>query len=250
MAATLQSTGIRDELRTKPGRKLRTSAGSEVDVCCVVSRRARRYHCPVGRHFSITTTVLLSLVLGAAAADAQNLVANPDFTSGIASWHLVGRGALAHGTDGANAPGSLQAAGGLAGNATQAVVGQCITSVSPAQILDFQAEVRVVSGSPSYCRIALFESDRPDCLWIELGSEVRRTTFSGGWDSLHGGTLTTSGGTRSIEVRLHCANAAGALQALDVRFDDIVVTPTGSAAEIFSDGFESGDTVRWSSTAP
>ena len=192
----------------------------------------------------------MSLFLGAAAAGAQNLVANPDFGSGIASWHLVGRGALAHDADGATAPGSLQAAGGLAGNATQAVSGQCIAPISPAQILEFQAEVRVVSGSPSYCRIALFESARSDCLWIELGSEVRRIVFSGGWDSLHGGILTTSGGTRSIEVRLHCANATGALQALDVRFDDIVVTPTGSAAEIFADGFESGDTVRWSSTAP
>jgi hypothetical protein len=177
-------------------------------------------------------------------------VRNPAFGSGIAGWHLVGRGTLASSTDGATAPGSLQATGGLAGNATQAVAGQCVSSLSPAQALEFQARVRVVSGSPAYCRIALFESERSDCRWIGLGAEVRRTAFSGGWDLLAGGSLTTAASTRSVEVRLHCANGAGGLQALVLRFDDIAVTPAGFVAEIFSDGFELGNTSRWSSTVP
>lgn len=189
-------------------------------------------------------------LLFAAGAETQNLVSNPAFGSGIAGWHLVGRGVLASSTDGAAAPGSLQATGGLAGDATQAVAGQCVSSVSPGQALEFQARVRVVSGSPSYCRIALFESERSDCRWIGLGAEVRRTAFSGGWDLLSGGSLTTAASTRSVEVRLHCANAIGNRQALEVRFDDIAVTPAGFVAEIFSDGFELGNTSRWSSTVP
>ncbi len=189
-------------------------------------------------------------LLLAAGAESQNLVSNPAFGSGIAGWHLVGRGALAHNADGAVAPGSLQATGGLAGDATQAVAGQCVSTVSPGQTLQFQARVRVVSGSPAYCRIAIFESERSDCHWIGLGAEVRRTAFSGGWDLLSGGSLTTAASTRSLEVRLHCANAAGGLQALEVRFDDIAVIPTGFVAEIFSDGFELGNTSRWSSTVP
>jgi len=204
----------------------------------------------VNRNFSRTIVIFALVFLVTGAARSQNLVANGEFSAGIAGWHLVGRGTLSHSGDGASSAGALQAEGGLAGNATQAVAGQCITPVSPAQILDFQAEVRVVSGSPSYCRIALFESERSDCLWIGLGSEVRRTSFSGGWDSLLGGTLVTSADTASVEVRLHCAGATGDLQALEVRFDDIVVTPAGSADSIFSDDFETGDTVKWSSTVP
>lgn len=202
------------------------------------------------RQFSAAAAILGCFLLFAAGAESQNLVINPTFGGGIAGWHLVGRGGLASSTDGAAAPGSLQATGGLAGDATQAVAGQCVSTVSPGQALEFQARVRVVSGSPSYCRIALFESARSDCHWIGLGAEVRRTTFSGGWDMLAGGTLTTAASTRSVEVRLHCANPTGGLQPLEVRFDDVAVVPAGFVAEIFSDGFELGNTSRWSSTVP
>jgi hypothetical protein len=51
-------------------------------------------------------------------------------------------------------------------------------------------------------------------------------------------------------VRLHCANATGDQHAIEVRFDDVVVTPTGAVATIFADDFETGDTVKWSSTVP
>ena len=202
------------------------------------------------RQSSVAAAVFGWALLFAAGAESQNLVNNPAFSAGIAGWHLVGRGALTHDADGATAPGSLQATGGLAGDATQAVAGQCVSTVSPGQALQFQARVRVVSGSPSYCRIALFESERSDCRWIGLGAEIRRTAFSGGWDLLSGGSLTTTATTRSVEVRLHCANATGGLQPLEVRFDDIAVIPAGFVAEIFADGFELGNTSRWSSTVP
>ena len=189
-------------------------------------------------------------VLAVSSASAADLVSNGGFPSGIADWHLVGRGSMAHSADGSGAPGSLEIDGGLAGDATQAVAGQCISPVSPGQALEFEASVRVVSGSPANCRVALFESDRDDCLWIDLGAEVRRTTFSTGWDNLAGGTLTTSVWTRSVEVRLHCANAGGDTDPLQVRFDNVAVNTTGVTDVIFSDGFESGNTSAWSSVVP
>jgi len=204
----------------------------------------------VSGFFSRTAVVFGVVFVVTGAAHSQNLVANGEFGTGISGWHLVGRGALSHSGDGAISAGALQAEGGLAGNATQAVAGQCIAAVSPAQSLNFQAEIRVVSSSPSYCRIALFESEYSDCRWIGLGAEVRRTSFSGGWDSLHGGTLITSADTASVEVRLHCTTATGDLQALEVRFDDIVVMSAGPAVTIFADDFETGNTVKWSSTVP
>lgn len=212
----------------------------------IVLEMARGYNQMVRIVFSMIITLVISPFLGTGVADAQNLVTNGEFTSGVSGWHLVGRGVLSANADGA---GSLQAAGGLAGDATQGVAGQCI-AVSPAQGYAFSASVRVVSGAPSYCRIALFESDRADCLWLDLGAEVRRTTFTGGWDGLAGGTLVTSSGTHSIELRLHCANATGDRLPLEVRFDTVVVETSAGLVEIFSDDFESGDTNNWSSTQP
>ena len=198
--------------------------------------------------FSAAVIAVVS-IFAAGAAGAQNLVTNGDFASGISGWHLVGRGTLSPNNDGASSTGSLQAEGGLAGDAMQAVAGQCI-AISPSQGFTFSASVRVVTGAPSYCRIAVFESERSDCLWIDLGAEVRRTIFSGGWDSLAGGSLITSAGTGSIELRLHCAHATGNQQPLEVRFDTVIVEVDTGLLEIFSDDFETGGTGRWSSTVP
>jgi hypothetical protein len=201
------------------------------------------------RAFSAAIIAALFIFADAGAAGAQNLVTNGDFASGISGWHLVGRGTLSANSDGASSTGSLQAEGGLAGDATQAVAGQCIV-IPQSQGFVFSASVRVVTGSPSYCRIALFESERSDCQWLDLGAEVRRTTFSGGWDGLAGGSLITSTGTGSIELRLHCANSIGDRQPLEVRFDTVVVETEAGLLEIFSDDFETGGTGRWSSTVP
>lgn len=202
----------------------------------------------VRKVYIILIALLISPFLVTGAADAQNLVTNGDFSSNISGWHLVGRGTLSHDADGTGTTGSLQAEGGLAGNATHAVAGQCI-SVSASHGYTFSASVRAVSGTPSYCRIALFESERSDCRWLDLGAQVRRTTFSAGWENLAGGTIVTASDTSSIELRLHCATADEDLQAIEVRFDAVVVEAT-ILAEIFSDDFESGGTSNWSSTVP
>ena len=195
--------------------------------------------------------ILVAIVLVAASAlFAGDLVSNGSFPSDISGWHLVGRGSLAHSSDGGAASGALQIEGGLAGGATQAVAGQCLSPVTPGQTLQFGSSVRVVNGSPAYCRIALFESAGADCMWIAPGAEVRRTTFSGGWDALAGGSLTPGAGTGSIELRLHCANADGQNAALEVRFDDVIVSTGALGDAIFSDGFETGDTGEWSSVVP
>lgn len=200
------------------------------------------------------TTLFLCLVLGSIGTcgdlGAAELVSNGDFDSTVVGWRLVGRGALAHNGDGMAAPGSLELTGGLAGGATQAIAGQCLSPVSGGQQIEFSAMVRVAAGSPASCRVALFESEHDDCTWIVLGAEVRRSTFSSAWHALIGGNLTTAIATRSVELRLHCANAEGNTAGLQVRFDDVSVNTVSTPSVIFVDDFETGDSSRWSSKVP
>ena len=197
-----------------------------------------------------TALVLALAIFLGGAVHAQNLVANGEFESDITGWHLVGRGGLAHGGTGYGSSGSLQVTGGLAGGRTQAVAGQCVASVAPSQSHQFRAQVQVVTGSPEYCRIALFESERTDCRWIELGGENRRTPpASIGWTWM-GGAMSTEAATRSVEVRLHCSNADGDTGALEVLFDAVVVDTSGVVEWIFGDGFESNNTSAWSAAVP
>jgi hypothetical protein len=59
--------------------------------------------------------------------------------------------------------------------------------------------------------------------------------------------MTTDPATRSIEARLHCANAEGDTGPLEVLFDAVLVRTSGVVEWIFGDGFETGNTDPWSS---
>jgi len=184
----------------------------------------------------------------AASGHASDLLPDGGFDAGIGGWHLVGRGSIAHAAEGATAPGSLHIEGGLAGNSTQAIAGYCLASLPPDQDLQFAFKVKVVGGTAAFCRLALFESERSDCLWLALGAERRRTFFFVSWNPLVQGHLLTGGATRSVEVRLHCGTAAGETGPLEVLFDDVDITT--SSGLIFADDLESGNTARWSRTVP
>ena len=194
------------------------------------------------------SSLVLVAVLTCPGAHAGDLVSNGDFATDTSNWRLVGRGTLQHDADGSDAAGSLDLDSGLAGNASHAIAGQCVSGVSGGQQLSFEASAKSVSGSPAYCRIALFESARDDCLWISLGAESRRTQFFGTWQNISTGSHTTAADTRSIELRLHCASSDGETSAFNVRFDDVTVTTVGLPSTIFMDDFESSDTAEWSST--
>lgn len=188
--------------------------------------------------------------LAAGSVHSQNMVANGEFESDVTGWHLVGRGELSPGGPGYNSSGALLVTGGLAGGKTQAIAGQCLTSVAPNQIHQFRVQLKVQTGAPEYCRIALFESDRTDCRWIDLGGQFRRTPPAlTGWNWM-GNAMTTAGSTRSMEVRLHCANPDGDTGDLEVLFDVVVVQTSGAVAWIFGDDFESNNTSAWSATVP
>jgi hypothetical protein len=205
----------------------------------------------VGCTFSkqIVIPILIAAATAAVDGHAQNLVPDGTFDSGIAGWHLVGRGTLAHATgEGSPTPGSLEVVGGLAGNRTQAIAGYCIASLPLSQDLQFSVRVSPVAGTPAYCRIALFESQYSDCRWIALGGERLRYSFYIGWTQLPSAHLVTGATTRSVEVRLHCATAEGATGPLKVLFDSVSVVTTSGL--IFADDFESGSTARWSNAVP
>lgn len=193
---------------------------------------------------------MLISVLVTGGAFAADLVSNGDFGSNTNDWRQVGRGTMTHDADGAVAAGSLNHDAGLAGNASQAIAGQCISGVPGGQELQFQASVKIVAGSPSYCRVALFESEGDDCLWIELGAEARRAFFGANWNTIVGASHTTSLTTGSVELRLHCAKTTGDTAALEVRWDDVAVTTVGLPTLIFDDDFEGADTTEWTATSP
>ena len=201
--------------------------------------------------YRISKSIIIPILIAGTSVSAQGSDLLPDggFDLGIAGWHLVGRGSLAHApAEGAGAPGSLRIVGGLAGDRSQAIAGYCLASLPPGLEIQFAFNAKIVTGTPAFCRLALFESDRSDCRWISLGSEVRRTWFSTGWNSSSQGNAVTGIGTRSIEVRLHCGNADGDNGPLEVLFDDVQVT--SPAGLIFADDFELGSTERWSATVP
>jgi hypothetical protein len=203
----------------------------------------------VNYRFSISILIPFLITISTSGAGATDLVADGGFNAGVAGWRLVGRGSLSWSAgEGSIAPGSLHLEGGLAGGRTQAIAGYCVASLPPLQDLSFSVRVKPVIGTPSYCRIALFESERSDCRWIGLGAERRRTSFYIGWTQLPQAQLVTGAATRSVEVRLHCATAEGATGPLEVLFDDVSVATASGL--IFADDFESHDTSRWSSTVP
>ncbi len=201
--------------------------------------------------FSKTIVIPILIAAAAAAADghAQDLVPDGTFDSGIADWHLVGRGTLAHAAgEGSTTPGSLDVVGGLAGSRTQAIAGYCIASLPASQELQFSVRLKPVAGTPAYCRIALFESQHSDCRWIALGGEQLRYSLYIGWTQLPQAHLVTGATTRSVEVRLHCATAVGDTGPLEVLFDDVSIVTTSGL--IFADDFESASTARWSNAVP
>jgi hypothetical protein len=179
---------------------------------------------------------------------ASDLLPDGGFDAGVSGWHLVGRGSIAHAAEGATAPGSLHIEGGLAGNSTQAIAGYCLASLPPDQNLQVAFKVKIVGGTAAFCRLALFESKRSDCLWLTLSAETRRTIFLPGWNPLVRRNVLTGGATRSVEVRLHCRTATGETGPLEVLFDDVDITT--SSGLIFADDLESGNTARWSNTVP
>jgi hypothetical protein len=186
-----------------------------------------------------------------AAAPLQAQLSNVSFDSDIAGWHLVGRGSLQHeGSDGhLTANGALRATGGNAGNRTQSVAGQCLTA-TPSSSLDVALSFKVETGAPEACRLALFGSSSANCrgLALEHEASIAAPTTAAGWQRATG-TFTTAAGTNSLEVRLHCYNGAADQSGLTVLFDDVSVA-AGDGNAIFSDGFETGDTSRWSETVP
>jgi hypothetical protein len=193
---------------------------------------------------------LLALVVALPATSPAQLL-NPTFDSDVAHWNLIGRGTLAHeASDGhLTANGALRVTGGNAGNRTQSVVGQCL-DVSPSSSLDVALSFKVETGAPEACRLALFGSPSTNCrgLALEHEASISTPTSAAGWQRATG-SFTTTATTDSLEVRLHCYNVAADLSTLTVLFDDVSVGG-GNGSAIFSDGFETGDTSRWSDTIP
>ena len=88
----------------------------------------------MSKRTSLTYSLVLISVLITGGASAADLVSNGEFGANTSDWRLVGRGVIAHDADGAGAAGSLNIEAGLAGNASQAVAGQCISGTAEIEI--------------------------------------------------------------------------------------------------------------------
>ena len=86
----------------------------------------------------------------------------------------------------------------------------------------------------------------PDCSGVSLGTQLVTGTEGGTgglWDSIPGGTAAIPSGAASGRPSLFFD--AGTSTPSEVLLDRVLLVPA-----LFADGFESGDTSAWTSTAP
>lgn len=129
-----------------------------------------------------------ALLLRVPAADAENLVPNPDFDAGIDHWSLLGNPSGATisyvADDGSPAPGALRIdrPDQNRGNSTTAV-SDCIV-VDPSIHYDLMVSVKVLTGAVGYAYLSVFSDaqcgepigpavqvlqwDGADAIWHEL----------------------------------------------------------------------------------
>ena len=86
------------------------------------------------------------LLAGARPVSAQNLLANPDFTTDLSGWNTFG--AVFDGSAGSPTPGSAQFSGTIASaNSTIFVsLAQCVTGIVPGSTYDLSGQLRLTSA--------------------------------------------------------------------------------------------------------
>lgn len=198
--------------------------------------------------------ILIVVALTSIPAAAQNLVSNPTFDTETAPWEAFDGLTLTHtASDGFLGLGAAEVEGLIIdptfGN--NAVIEQCVSPdlIDPSQPIFVQAAINPVNFQTSQHLIILnfFEDDA--CSGTLSGDS--QSLVSGG---LMGFWIVSQGNlpaplppnTGSIRVLL-AVFTGDDLPGAITRFDDVFV---GTDNRLFIDGFESGDTSRWSNAVP
>ena len=184
------------------------------------------------------------------AVTATNLLLNPNFDSTIDGWVSGTPGNLTRlGEDSDLEPTS--GAGTFVTNlATPMSLGQCISVLSGTQV-EIGGRVRIESTNatrPAIYGVAQFHSGTACNAPLGAAQQTPAVTgdSAGIWESLAATAVAAPPGAQSALIGL-VVDDNGSLPLQEVLFDSLFAR---GAAPFFSDGFESGDSERWSAVFP
>jgi hypothetical protein len=196
--------------------------------------------------------VSLAIVAGllATPAFAQNLITNPSFDSDTTGWWNSYLDLLNWISDDGNpagsGPGCLEIGDALNNNGCTGAIQDNIV-VTPNTTYVLSGVARLPSGS-------LAESASIWVEWYDAGggflsdSSIHYVTWTvdGPWTPSSQQVVSPANAVEAWVRPSFCMPGSGTEESI-ARWDDLFFGPQG--AEIFVDGFESGDTARWSSVA-
>jgi hypothetical protein len=181
----------------------------------------------------------------ASFAGAQNLIQNPTFDNNVAGWYADNGVGLFHDpTDGDSAPGCALAS---TGGTVYPAIFQCVNLAGlPAEALyDFGASLKPVVADSSLFMDVIWYDDS-SCSGSVLppqGMAVGSSPTVGQWNAI-ADSATAPAGAQSAHIGI-CHGIL--IPDGEVRIDDVWLM---LSEEIFSDGFETGDTSEWSGVVP
>ena len=181
---------------------------------------------------------------------ATNLLLNPNFDAAVAGWVSGTPGNLALDPEDSDLEVSSGAGTFVDNLATAMSIGQCLV-VSPGALLTLGGVVRLDSLSltqPAAYAAAQFHSNALCSAPVGSPQATLPVAGDGGgaWEILPERSVTVPAGAQSLLFGLVVDDNA-AQNLLDVGFDSLYAR---KPLPFFSDGFETGDTSRWSHAQP
>ena len=193
-----------------------------------------------------------ALVL-ALPVSAQNLLTNPSFDADVLGWETPPGPVLVHNAaDGFLAAGAAETEGVVMtpGFSPSTGIRQCVdlAGMDPAMPQIVQGAVRPVNHDAFLPAITVTWHGSAQCGPPDLGqtSVSGPTPVQGQWTVVEGPAGPVPGSAVSAFVVFLLATTSTAPDTI-TRFDDLFF---GVDPLIFTDGFESGDTTRWSTAIP
>jgi hypothetical protein len=199
----------------------------------------------------LETPFVVALVLAAAhpilgqdcTLEPDNRVENCGFDAAIAPWTDLFGTATHDPSEGFASSGAAALSGGVLSNGHEIHFRQCITPVAPEVIYRFGGALRGGTTLPDDCRLRASTRSATDCSGGGTFASSTMVPTSAAWVSFVEDELTTTSTTVAVELSVICIRDAG---NFDVHFDDAYF----GEVPLFFDGFESGNTSAWSSSAP
>jgi hypothetical protein len=197
-----------------------------------------------------TSVLALTVVFPASFASGQNMLFNPNFDIDVVGWSAVADATITWDPmDSDNDPGSGSAmVANVANYSTTMGANQCSTVLEGDQEFSLRTMIYIPSGQSEtgfgYVSIRFYEL--PNCQGNLLTSNFSTQVY----------TTTPDQWLESSRVLMAPPNSQSALVwlsihkdgngPLDMAFDNVSLFPI----VIFADGFDDGDTSRWSNTVP